>query len=65
MSDEQQVSELMTQLRGGDQVVATHVFHRFAGRLVALSRSRLNLDLRRKVDPEDIVQSVFKSFFRR
>src|SRR5262249_6479361 len=65
MSDELQVSELMTRLRGGDQRVADDVFHRFAGRLVALARSRLDLDLRRKVDPEDIVQSVFKSFFRR
>jgi DNA-directed RNA polymerase specialized sigma24 family protein len=41
------------------------VFQRFAGRLVALTRGRFNRLLARKVDPEDVVQSAFKSFFVR
>lgn len=41
------------------------VFRRFAGRLVALARARLDQRLRAKVDPEDVVQSVFRSFFVR
>jgi RNA polymerase sigma-70 factor (ECF subfamily) len=41
------------------------VFERFAGRLIALTRRQFNQLLARKVDPEDVVQSAFKSFFIR
>ncbi|MCI0464584.1 MAG: sigma-70 family RNA polymerase sigma factor [Gemmataceae bacterium] len=34
-------------------------------RLIALARRKLGPDVRRQLDPEDIVQSVFKSFFLR
>lgn len=57
--------DLMVQLRAGEEQAATAIFQRFANRLVGLARGRLNADLRRKVDPEDVLQSVFKSFFRR
>ena len=43
----------------------SEIFQRFAHRLVGLARTRLTGGLRRKVDPEDVMQSVFKSFFRR
>lgn len=55
----------MEQLRAGESAAAVQVFDRFAQRLVALARNRLNLQLRQKVDPEDVAQSVFKSFFRK
>jgi RNA polymerase sigma-70 factor (ECF subfamily) len=55
----------MARLRAGDQPAAAEVFHRFAERLIALARTRLDHRLRQKVDPEDILQSVYKSFFRR
>lgn len=41
------------------------LFARFAHRLVALARLNLDARLRNKVDPEDVVQSVYKSFFLR
>jgi RNA polymerase sigma-70 factor (ECF subfamily) len=44
---------------------AAEVFRRFAGRLIGLARKRLAGRIQQKVDPEDVVQSVFKSFFRR
>lgn len=44
---------------------ADEVFHRFARRLVGLARSRLDQRVRQKIDPEDVVQSVFRSFFSR
>ncbi len=41
------------------------VFSRFAARLNALARVRLSPALAQKVDPEDVTQSVFRTFFRR
>jgi RNA polymerase sigma-70 factor (ECF subfamily) len=65
MTDEHAFADLMARLRAGDEAVARLVVERFAGRLMALARRRLDQRLRRKVDPEDVLQSVYKSFFRR
>ena len=65
MSTPIEAAGLLAEVKAGDQQAATDLFQRFANRLVGLARSRLDLDLRRKVDPEEIVQSVFGSFFRR
>ena len=65
MSETVDAARLLADVLAGNQQAATDLFHRFANRLVGLARSRLDLDLRRKVDPEDVVQSVFGSFFRR
>jgi RNA polymerase sigma factor (sigma-70 family) len=56
---------LMNRLQAGDQDAAAEIFHRFANRLIQLARSRLNAQIRQKVDPEDVMQSVLKSFFHR
>jgi RNA polymerase sigma-70 factor (ECF subfamily) len=56
---------LMTRLRERDDAAAKEVFDEFAGRLIALARSRLDSHIRRKVEPEDVVQSAFRSFFTR
>lgn len=47
------------------EVFADAVFNRYAGRLMRVARDRLGGRLQSKVSPEDVVQSVFKSFFRR
>jgi RNA polymerase sigma-70 factor, ECF subfamily len=65
MTDQDTFTHLMVRLRSGEDAAAREVFERFAGRLVALTRSRFNRLLARKVDPEDVVQSAFKSFFVR
>jgi RNA polymerase sigma-70 factor, ECF subfamily len=57
--------ELMRLLRSHDQDAASEFFHRYAQRLIGLARARLDQRLRSKVDPEDVVQSVFRSFFNR
>jgi RNA polymerase sigma-70 factor (ECF subfamily) len=44
---------------------AGDAFDRFTGRLVGLARRQLGGLLRHKVDPEDVVQSVYKSFLLR
>jgi RNA polymerase sigma-70 factor (ECF subfamily) len=53
----------MTRLRAGDQEAATAVFSRFSRRLIGLARRHLDGRLRDKLDPEDVMQSVFRSFF--
>lgn len=44
---------------------ADAIFNRYARRLMHVAGERLGAKLRSKVSPEDIVQSAFKSFFRR
>jgi RNA polymerase sigma-70 factor (ECF subfamily) len=56
---------LMDRLRRGDDEAAAQVFRRFAQRLVRLAHDQLDGLVRQKVDPEDIVQSVYRSFFCR
>jgi RNA polymerase sigma factor (sigma-70 family) len=56
---------LMDRLRAGDDDAAQKVLDHYARRLIALARSRLDRLLCRKIDPEDVLQSVFKSFFAR
>jgi RNA polymerase sigma-70 factor (ECF subfamily) len=58
-------NDLMTRLRAGDEQAACEVFQQYTGRLIGLARSRLGSRLRQKVDPEDVLQSVYKSFFTR
>lgn len=49
----------------GDDEAATAIFDRYVQRLLALARSRLGTSLRRRIDPEDVVQSAYRSFFLR
>ena len=65
MTEDRSFAAVMHRLRAGDEAAAADVFHRFAGRLIALARTHLDSRLRQKVDPEDVLQSVYKSFFLR
>src|SRR5947209_7606421 len=56
---------LLRQFRHGDQDAARVLYQRYAERLRALARSQSSPDLAGRVDDDDIVQSVFGSFFRR
>jgi RNA polymerase sigma factor (sigma-70 family) len=65
MSEQRSFDELMARLRAGDQDAANLIFHEFASRLIGLVRQRLDNRLRQKLDADDVVQSVFESFFVR
>ncbi|HVK11613.1 MAG TPA: sigma-70 family RNA polymerase sigma factor [Gemmataceae bacterium] len=56
---------LLHQFQGGEGEAATALYLRYAGRLRAMAAAQATSDLNRRVDPEDIVQSVFRTFFRR
>ncbi len=58
-------ADLLDQLRRQDPEAAAAVFQCYHRRLIGLARKRLDGRLRRKLDPEDVVQSVFRTVFRR
>jgi RNA polymerase sigma factor (sigma-70 family) len=54
--------ELLARWRQGDQQAADELFGRYTEQLIALARSHLSAKLARRVDPEDVVQSAYRSF---
>jgi RNA polymerase sigma-70 factor, ECF subfamily len=56
---------LLWRSREGDQDAATQLYLRYATRLNRLVEKQCSADLARREGVEDIVQSVFRSFFRR
>src|SRR5262245_15208825 len=65
MPDDPSFADLLGRLRAGDQAATALVVNKYAHRLVGLARDKLDRRIRRKEDPEDVLQSVFKSFFHR
>jgi RNA polymerase sigma-70 factor (ECF subfamily) len=61
--DDDRSANLLARWREGDQQAAAELFERYTGRLIALVRSRLPEKVRQRVDPEDVVQSVYRIFF--
>lgn len=63
--DSQPFEQVVAGFAAGEPDIATEVFDRFRSRLVALARQRIkDPRLLAKFDPEDIVQSVFLTFWR-
>ena len=56
---------LLRRFRQGNPDAPSELYLRYASRLLALAEKQTKGDLARRVDPEDIVQSVFRTFFRR
>jgi RNA polymerase sigma-70 factor (ECF subfamily) len=58
-------SSLLRRFRAGNDQAATEIYLRYARRLHHLAEMNCGGDLAQRLDAEDIVQSVFSSFFRR
>ena len=58
-------AEFLTRLQTGDDTAAQELFARFTHQLITLALRNIDAGLRHKVDPEDVVQSAYKSFFVR
>jgi RNA polymerase sigma-70 factor (ECF subfamily) len=56
---------LLRRFRDGNQDAATALYVRYAKRLQALAKAQTGEQLASRFDPEDVVQSVFRTFFRR
>ncbi|GAB4155735.1 MAG: ECF-type sigma factor [Planctomycetaceae bacterium] len=50
--------------RSGDQAAASEIFQQYVTRLIGLARNRLSARMSKRIDPEDVVQSAYRSFFR-
>ncbi len=59
------MSELLSRILGLEPGFERNVVERYTERLLGLAARRLPSRVRRRVDPEDVVQSAYRSFFQR
>lgn len=64
-SEEQEWQRLIRGLRDGDGPVVQDFYLQYGRGLHRIAQRRLASGLRRRVDASDVVQSVFRTFFRR
>ena len=55
---------LIAKVKTGDESAATAIYERYAKRILSFVNSQMADQMHAEVQPEDIVQSVFKSIFR-
>lgn len=60
---EQSDRSLLREFRKGDQQAAEVLYVRYASRIRALIQANCSMQLSQRVDPDDVMQSVFRSFF--
>ncbi|NLF69124.1 MAG: sigma-70 family RNA polymerase sigma factor [Candidatus Anammoximicrobium sp.] len=65
MADRLAARELLQRYGTGEPGAATELHRRYAGRLLKLAEEQLGGRLRRREDADDVIQSVFRTFFRR
>ncbi|NLY01112.1 MAG: sigma-70 family RNA polymerase sigma factor [Rhodopirellula sp.] len=65
MSDAAPAKALVERWQSGDQQAADELYRRYAQRLCALADRWIDAKLGRRVGADDVVQSVFRTFFRR
>ena len=65
MSTSYPAGDLLARLKSGDPSAADELYRRYAQRLCAIAEQHVGQRLRVREDPEDAVQSAFRSFFRR
>ena len=57
--------DLLHRYREGQEDAATALYKRYAMRLKRLAEKKTDVKMASRIDPEGIVQSVFRTFFRR
>jgi RNA polymerase sigma-70 factor (ECF subfamily) len=56
---------LLRQFQHGEAGAATLLYMRYAARITSLAGTQQGANLASRFDPDDIVQSIFRTFFRR
>lgn len=64
MSPQNSFVDLKIKLEQGDPQASVDIFRRYGEQLIRVVSPRIAGTLRQKIDPEDLVQSAFRSFFR-
>ncbi|MDA0833717.1 MAG: sigma-70 family RNA polymerase sigma factor [Planctomycetota bacterium] len=65
MDDLRGFEQFLAGLKSGESLAENEFFLRFTNQLINKATSHLDSVLRSKVDAEDVVQSVYRTFFRR
>jgi RNA polymerase sigma-70 factor (ECF subfamily) len=65
MSSGDTFQQLLARVRQGDDEAAAVIFQRYVHQLAAKAHRHLAPAVRRQTDAEDVVQSVYRTFFRR
>ena len=65
MSDVPPVSDLLDQWKSGSQAAANELYERYAQRLCQQVERRIGRHLQSRLDAVDVLQSAFRTFFRR
>jgi RNA polymerase sigma-70 factor, ECF subfamily len=65
MQEKNLVLEWLQKWREGDQEAAEQLYRRYAQQLWQLAENQISRKLRRRVGADDLLQSVFRTFFRR
>jgi RNA polymerase sigma factor (sigma-70 family) len=55
--------DLLSRFRAGEDSAADAIFDRYVEQLLKLARRRIAPRLARRIDPDDLVQSAYRSFF--
>jgi len=63
MLEDRSNRELLAAWQNGNDAAANLLVRRFMTRLTALARAKLAMKLARRLDPEDVVMSAWRSFF--
>ena len=65
MRSRETTEAVLERWRDGDDEAAEEIYVRYADRLWKLARTQIGQRLGRRFDADDVVQSVFRTFFRR
>lgn len=55
--------DLIAAFKAGSETAARELFDRYCEKLMRLARRRIGLRMAARVDPEDVIQSAFRTFF--
>src|SRR5881227_4054995 len=65
MSEPSDDRELAHDIQAGSESAARELFDKYCERLMRLAKRRIGQRMTSRVDPEDVIQSAFRTFFVR